>query len=260
MTVVAVDRPERWTHWSKWSQLHPFDQTDVSLINLVHSSCACGEGSDWDRIRGTGQVRPHLAGPAVPGSCGTLVPLPPKCVHVHKNCNTTRGTLLVTKMCMKLVVYSSRTRGFDGRNIVVRTINKLPLAKRLLVLEQSLDLALVDQGLHGVITRQVLAHKLHALLANLKRLVREKLSLTLPVGLLAFHLAFGGWKVERILTLHILLFLFSRSYFGVFENFAKQDKVPWMVPSIAQVVFVTSPKALSEPQLPTSMACMWIFG
>jgi hypothetical protein len=26
------------------------------------------------------------------------------------------------------------------------------------------------------------------------------------------------------------------------------------------VVFVTSPKALSEPQLPTSMACMWSFG
>jgi hypothetical protein len=26
------------------------------------------------------------------------------------------------------------------------------------------------------------------------------------------------------------------------------------------MVFVTSPKALSEPQLPTSMACMWSFG
>jgi hypothetical protein len=47
----------------------------------------------------------------------------------------------------------------------------------------------MDQELHDVITRQVLAHKLHALLANLKRLVREKLSLTLHVGLLAFHLA-----------------------------------------------------------------------
>jgi hypothetical protein len=35
---------------------------------------------------------------------------------------------------------------------------------------------------------------------------------------------------------------------------------PQMAPSIAQVVFVTSPKALSEPQLPTSMACMWSFG
>jgi hypothetical protein len=93
---------------------------------------------------------------------------------------------------MKLVVYSSRTRGFDGRIFVVRTVNKLRQAKRLLVLEQSLDLALVDQGLQDVITRKVPTHKLHALLANLKRLVREKLSLTLPVGLLAFHLAFGG--------------------------------------------------------------------
>jgi hypothetical protein len=70
---------------------------------------------------------------------------------------------------MKLVVYSSRTRGFDDRIFVVRTVNKLPQAKRLLVLEQSLDLALVDQGLHDVITQQVPAHKLHALLANLKK-------------------------------------------------------------------------------------------
>jgi heme oxygenase len=92
-------------------------------------------------------------------------------------------------MFMKRVVYSSRTRGFDGQILVVRTVNKLPHAKRLLVLEQSLDLALVDQGLDGIITRQALVHKLHALFANLKRLVREKLSLTLPVGLLAFHLA-----------------------------------------------------------------------
>jgi hypothetical protein len=92
---------------------------------------------------------------------------------------------------MKLVVYSSRTRGFDGRILVVRTINKLLQAKHLLVLEQSLELASVDQELHDVITRQVPVHKLHAL-ANLKRLVREKLSLTLPVGLLAFHLAFRG--------------------------------------------------------------------
>jgi hypothetical protein len=90
---------------------------------------------------------------------------------------------------MKLVVYSSQTRGFDDRIFAVKTINKLPQAKRLLVLEQSLDLASVDQGLQDVITRQVPVHKLHALLANLKRLVREKLSLTLPVGLLAFHLS-----------------------------------------------------------------------
>jgi hypothetical protein len=62
-------------------------------------------------------------------------------------------------------------------------------AKYLLVLGQSLDLASVDQELHGVITQQVHAHKLHALLANLKRLVWEKLSLTLPMWLLAFHLA-----------------------------------------------------------------------
>jgi hypothetical protein len=53
-------------------------------------------------------------------------------------------------------------------------------------------------------------------------------------------------------SLTLLLFwVLSRSFF---ENFAKKDKVPQMVFSIAQVVFVTSPKALNEPQLPTSMA------
>jgi hypothetical protein len=104
---------------------------------------------------------------------------------------------------MKLVVYSSQTRGFDSRIFVVKTVNKPPQAKRLLVLEQSLDLASVNQGLQDVITRQVPAHKLHALLANSKRLVREKLSLTLPVGLLAFHFA----------SLTLLLFwILSRSF------------------------------------------------
>jgi hypothetical protein len=56
---------------------------------------------------------------------------------------------------MKLAVYSSRTQGFDGRIFVVRTVNKLPQAKRLLVLEQRLDSASADQGLHDVITRYV---------------------------------------------------------------------------------------------------------
>jgi hypothetical protein len=54
-------------------------------------------------------------------------------------------------MCMKLVVCSSRTRGFDGQIFVVRTVNKLHQAKCLLALEQSLDLASVDQGLLCVI-------------------------------------------------------------------------------------------------------------
>jgi hypothetical protein len=52
---------------------------------------------------------------------------------------------------MKLVIYSSRTHSFGGRIFVVRTVNRLPLAKRLLVLEQSLDLASVDQESHYVI-------------------------------------------------------------------------------------------------------------
>jgi hypothetical protein len=66
---------------------------------------------------------------------------------------------------MKLAIYSYQTKGSNGRIFVVRTINKLPQAKRLLVLEQSLDSASTDQELHDVIARQVPVHKLHALLA-----------------------------------------------------------------------------------------------
>jgi hypothetical protein len=49
---------------------------------------------------------------------------------------------------MKLVIYFSRTQGFDSIIFVVRTINKIPQAKRFLVLEQSLDLTSVDQEWH----------------------------------------------------------------------------------------------------------------
>jgi hypothetical protein len=48
------------------------------------------------------------------------------------------------------------------------------------------------------------------------------------------------------LTLHLLFIFLSSSYLGVFENFAKKDKVPQMVPSIAKVVFVTSPKGFNQ--------------
>jgi hypothetical protein len=100
MTVATVDRPERWTHWSKWSQHHLFDETNVSLINLVHPSCAHGKGSVWGQRHGTRQVRPHLLGRPclVVRPCLARVAcwlhFPPKCIPIHKNC-TTRGTLLV---------------------------------------------------------------------------------------------------------------------------------------------------------------------
>jgi hypothetical protein len=72
----------------------------------------------------------------------------PKCVPAYKIDNTTRETLLVLKTWMKLVIYPPRFRDFDGRKLFVRTVNKLPQAKRLLVLKQSLDLASDDQELH----------------------------------------------------------------------------------------------------------------
>jgi hypothetical protein len=82
-------------------------------------------GRTWPSAAGPGQARPALHrcfGALLYGSfvhCYSHI-----CVPTSKNTNTTRGTLLVSKMCMKLVVYASRTRGFDGQIFVVRTVNK----------------------------------------------------------------------------------------------------------------------------------------
>jgi hypothetical protein len=96
-----------------------------------------------------------------------------KCVPIYEIQSTTHGTLLVLKMCMKLAIYFSRTRGFDIRIFVVRIVKKLPQPKRLLVLEQSLDSASVDQELHDVITRHVPMHKLMLFLLFEKISTRE---------------------------------------------------------------------------------------
>jgi hypothetical protein len=45
----------------------------------------------------------------------------------------------------------------------------------------------------------------------------------------------------------LTLLLFWILSWSFFENFAKKDKVPWMVPSIAQVVFVPSVDAKCAP-------------
>jgi hypothetical protein len=83
--------------------------------------------------------------------------LSPKCVPASKNTNTTRGTLLVLKACMKLVICPCHFRDFDGRKLVAKTVNKLPQAKHFLNLEQSLDLTL-DMSCIGVTTLQVPMH------------------------------------------------------------------------------------------------------
>jgi hypothetical protein len=69
------------------------------------------------------------------------------------------------------------------------TINKLPHTWSFARPRAKSKLGLDRSRFHDVITRQVPAHKLNALLAILISLVQEKLSLTLLVGLLAFHLA-----------------------------------------------------------------------
>jgi hypothetical protein len=108
--------------------LHSIKPTFPSWISFIQVVLA-NEEVHWTRHKPRGRagrnsqgrpclvVRPCLARVAC---CFQFLP---KCVPAYEIHNITRGTLLVMKMCMKLVVYSSRTQGFDGQILVVRTVN-----------------------------------------------------------------------------------------------------------------------------------------
>jgi hypothetical protein len=82
---------------------------------------------------------------------------------------------------MKLVIYPPCFQDVDSRKLVVKTVNKLPQAEHLLVLEQSLDLAL-DGSCIGVTTLQVPMHN-SILYLQLKRSVQENLAMFYLWGL-----------------------------------------------------------------------------
>jgi hypothetical protein len=114
------------------------------LLGGSHSSKVCS----WER-RCIGPSTSHGARPIAPGRAGRTCQADRTCRagrawwfgraypvwHVGSNFSqnvylpmkflTTQlmELLLVLKMCMKLFIYSSRTRGFDGRFFVVRTVN-----------------------------------------------------------------------------------------------------------------------------------------
>jgi hypothetical protein len=164
---VAVGCKQKWTRGSKCFLSHPLDQTDITTANHIHSKCDCGSGNHLDSCRGRVQCRPHLP------SMAQLLIFIPKCIPAIKNTHATRGTLLVWKTCMKLVIYPPHSQDFDGRKLVLRTVYKLPQPEHLLVLEQSLDLALDEQELHWCYYSASSYAQFHALLAVEKVGTRE---------------------------------------------------------------------------------------
>jgi hypothetical protein len=121
--IVAVGCMRKWARGSKCFLSHPLVQTHITIVNPIHSKCVCGSSNRLDSNRGRVQGRPHLlVRTHLPGVAWWLVCIP-KCIPASKNANTTRGTLLVLKTCMKLVIYPPRCWDFDGRKLVVRTVN-----------------------------------------------------------------------------------------------------------------------------------------
>jgi hypothetical protein len=74
-----------------------------------------------------GKVGPAIPlGAAVPTICAPMLRNYPLILVLQKKLNTTRGTLLAPKTCMKFVIKCYRNRDVDGQKFVVRTVNKLP--------------------------------------------------------------------------------------------------------------------------------------
>jgi hypothetical protein len=114
---------------------HPLDQIDITTTYPIHPRCVCGNDGRLDSSRGGVQGRPHLlVWPYQQGRPHLLVrpyqQVRPhvlvrprllgvvwwllfysKCVLAYKIYNTTRGTLLVLKICMKLIIHPSHFPG-----------------------------------------------------------------------------------------------------------------------------------------------------
>jgi hypothetical protein len=258
-----------WMHaevgpWIQVLPSTPFGSNRHNHSESSPSKVCCGSRDRQDAGRGRVQGRPHQQGrphllvwPHVPGVVRWL-PFYPICVYASKNTNTTRGTLLVLKICMKIVIYPPRPR-FWRSETCCKDRQQTPPCWTFACPRAKSSLGL---GRTRVASMLLLCKFLCTIPYSTccwKGRSWETLSHALPVWLVTFHLAFGGWRVERFglcITHFSLFWILSRS----FEIFTKRGKVPRMVLSIARVVLVSSPKALSEPQLPTSMACMWSFG
>jgi hypothetical protein len=223
------------------------------------------EPSPWPAVAGCGEAEPGYVRPDL-AMCGRSLLM----WHVGSNffqnvyylwnSQNNSWNFISTKNVHETCHILLSNESFDGRIFVVRTVYKLPQANHFFILEQSLELASVDQELHDVITQQVPVHKLHALLAILKRLVWDNLSLTLPVGLVAFHPSFGGWRVEWFLTLYLSLFFFSGSYLRVFWKFYKerQGSSDGFLDRSSGICYLT--KGFEWASTSYSMVWIWRFG
>jgi hypothetical protein len=105
----------RWAHGSKCLFSTPLDKTDITSSHPIHPRCILGNDGHLDLSHGRVQGRPHLmVRPFLLGVTWWLT-IYPKCAPTYKIYNTTRGTLLALKICMKLAIYISQFRDFDAK-------------------------------------------------------------------------------------------------------------------------------------------------
>jgi hypothetical protein len=135
--------------------------------------------------------------------------------------NTTHGFLLAPKTCTNFVIKCYRSRDVDGQKFVIGTVNKLPHARLLLVLEQSLVLK-GGSDIASCYSPTSISAQFHALWLFWKYLYQRNFTL-LTCGACNFSPCLWRLKSRTVLTLFYSLFSFSGFYLGVFENFLQRE-------------------------------------
>jgi hypothetical protein len=166
--------------------------------------------------------------------------------------------MLAPKTCMKFIIKRYRSWDVDDHKFVVRTVNRLPHARFLLFLEQSLVLK-GGSDISSCHSPASISAQFHSLWLFWKYWYQRNFAL-ITCGPCNFSPCLWRLKSRTVLTLYYSLFFFLASISEFLKIFTRREKVPRMVPSIAQLVFVTSPKAFERASTSYSMACMWSFG
>jgi hypothetical protein len=134
---MVVGCMQRWAHGSKCFSSTPLDQTDITPALPIHIRRVCEMMVTWTRdVAGCRADRIWWTLPHQQGRLHLMVWLCllgvarwlliyPQCVPAYKIYNTTHGTLLVLKICRKLVIYPSHFWDFDSQKFVVRTVNNI---------------------------------------------------------------------------------------------------------------------------------------
>jgi hypothetical protein len=150
---------------------------------------------------------------------------------------------------MEFVIKCYGSRDVDSKEIVVRTVNKLPHARLLLVLKQS---QVLKGGSDNASFSSLvgISAQFHALWLFCKYWYQRNFAL-LTCGACNFSPCLWRLNSRMVLTLYYSLLFFSSFYLGVFEkNLQREAKFLGWFPRSLMWYLLPHQRLLNETQLP----------